>query len=190
MGTIDRNRIFINLPADQLLAITAYGEAGQEGGEGMMAVLNVIRNRTFFTEFYDSEVYEATGSPYHAVVLKPYQFSIFNLDNPVRPTIERIARNFDEELSRNRNLQIAYNLAQMLVRGGLADNTGGATHYHAYYIQPEWAYELQFTTQVGSHLFYTSKPGFGVSIAGIGTEDIFVFVMGGVIFALLYGQRR
>lgn len=181
---ISKNMLFLSLQEDKLLAITAYGEAGIEGGEGMMAVLNVIRNRTMFPEFYDSEIYELTRSPYHAVILKPYQFSVFNIGNPGREVVERIAKNFEYELIRNRNLQIAYNLSQILLSGALADNTGGATHYHANYVRPKWSEELAYITQIGRHLFYTSKPGETTTLVA-GISPLSILILGGVFGLLL-----
>ena len=34
------------------------------------------------------------------------------------------------------------------------DITKGATHYHANYVRPYWADELEYTVTYGSHLFY------------------------------------
>jgi hypothetical protein len=155
-----QNEIFLILPIERLLAITAYGEAGSEGGEGMMAVLNVIRNRTANLAAYgDSEILSITGSSYHAVILKKGQFSMFNIGDPVRSTAERIASNFDTIVAANSTLAMAYNLALMLLNGQLDDNTGGADHYfNPNVVQPTWAASLQLTGQVGNHVFY-KEPG-------------------------------
>jgi hypothetical protein len=156
----DQNQIFLNLPIEQLLAITAYGEAGNEGGEGIMAVLNVIRNRTAdLGRFGDSEIYNLTNSAYHAVILKSKQFSMYNLDDPVRATAIRIASNFDSEMARLPNLRMAYDLADMLLQGQLDDNTGGADYYfNPYIVQPSWASSLTLMGQIGNHIFYKT-PG-------------------------------
>jgi spore germination cell wall hydrolase CwlJ-like protein len=34
------------------------------------------------------------------------------------------------------------------------DLTGQATHYHADYVQPNWAKHLHQTTKIGRHIFY------------------------------------
>ena len=34
------------------------------------------------------------------------------------------------------------------------DLTGQATHYHADYVQPDWAKHLHQTTKIGRHIFY------------------------------------
>ncbi len=161
----DQNSLFLSLPVDRLLAITAYGEAASEGAEGMSAVLNVIRNRaSLVSQFGDSEIYSITGSPYHAVVLKKAQFSMYNIGNAVRPTAERMANNFDSEVQSNSKLNQAYSIVTMLLNGQLADNTGGATYYHATYVSPSWASTMALLGQIGNHLFY-SPPG--VALASI-----------------------
>jgi spore germination cell wall hydrolase CwlJ-like protein len=164
----DQNLIFLNLPTDQFLAILAYGEAGNQGGEGMMAVLNVVRNRTMDGSFYDQEIMNLTGDAYKAVGLKSSQFSMFNLNNSVRPIAERIAGNFAGEVSSNSILAQAYELAQMMIQGNLADNTGGSQYYHASYVTPSWASVIPFIGQIGDQLFY----GSGVSAATSGVGSI------------------
>ncbi len=159
----DQNSLFLSTPVDRLLAITAYGEAASDGAEGMMAVLNVIRNRALsVSQFGDAEIYSLTGSPYHAVILKKAQFSMYNIGNAVRPTAERMANNFDSEVQSNATLNQAYGLVTMLINGQLADNTGGATYYHATYVSPSWASAMTLLGQVGSQLFYSPT---GVTLA-------------------------
>jgi hypothetical protein len=159
----DQNQTFINLPVDQLLAITGYGEAASEGAEGIIGVLNVIRNRAAnVSQFGDAEIYSLTGSAYHAVILKKAQFSMYNIGNTVRPIAERMATNFDSEVQSNSNLNQAYNLALMLLNGQLADNTGGATYYHATYVSPSWTSAMALLGQIGNHLFYSPS---GVTLA-------------------------
>ena len=154
---VNQNAIFLSLPIEQLLAITAYGEAASEGAEEMMGVLNVVNNRASnVTMFGDTEIYNLTGSPYHAVVLKQKQFSMFNIGNTVRPTAERMASNFETEVMSNGILGQAYDLAIMLLNSQLSDNTGGATYYHATYVNPSWASSMTMLGKIGNHVFYSS----------------------------------
>lgn len=159
----DQNRIFLNLPTNQFLTIMAYGEAGNQGAEGMMAVLNVIRNRTLDRSYYDEEIYGMTNDAYKAVGLKKWQFSMFNLNDPVRANSEKIANNFQSYLS-NSAIQQAYNLSQMAIAGTLEDNTNGAQFYFnpaGVTSEPSWASMIPFIGQIGDHLFF----GSGVSAA-------------------------
>lgn len=152
------NTIFFSLPVKELLSITAYGEAGGEGASGMMAVLNVIKNRVQERgDYIDQSILASTNSMYHAVILKPYQFSIFNVQDLMRPKIERLAENFSYELSRDFTLQKAFELSDMLLSGTLEDNTSGSTHYHAISVNPSWSKDLDFVGRIGNHLFYSDK---------------------------------
>jgi len=167
----DQNQLFLNLPTDQFLTILAYGEAGNQGAEGMMAVLNVIRNRTLDRSYYDEEIYTMTNDAYKAVGLKKWQFSMFNLNDPVRITAEKIANNFQGYLS-NSTIQQAYNLSQMAIAGTLEDNTAGAQFYFnpaGVTTEPQWASVIPFIGQIGDHLFF----GSGISAAiGSAVETI------------------
>ena len=165
------NEKFYRLPVEQLLALTAYGEAGNEGDQGMAAVLNVIRNRTQSWEFIDPAIYNQTGSVYHAVILKPKQFSMYNPDDPVRPIAEQIASNFEVELSRNSKLERAYQLALNMLSGNFPDNTMGATYYHADYVYPIWASVIPLIGKIGRHIFY----GWSKNIPEVPTEEAPVY---------------
>lgn len=160
----DQNSIFLSLPTDQFLAIIAYGEAGNQGAEGMMGVLNVVRNRTLSQEFIDQEIIALTQDPYKAVGLKKWQFSMFNLDDPVRNIALGIAQDFNSKYNSNSALQQAFSLAQQLLQGTLADNTSGAQFYYApagVTQEPSWASTIPFLGQIGDQLFF----GSGISAA-------------------------
>ena len=152
-------QIFYPIPADELLALTAYGEAASEGAEGMMAVINVVLNRMKdMSSYADSTILSQTGSAYHAVVLKPYQFSAFNATDPVRAKLESLLKTFTTSVNSNTTLNQAYQLAQLAVQGQLADNTGGATHYHTTAVAPSWSKTIDYIGQLGNHLFYSALP--------------------------------
>ena len=186
----NQNQLFISLPEDVLLAITAYGEAASDGPEGMHAVLSVIKNRTYFNEFQDKEILGLSGSVYRAVVLKYKQFSMFNPNTTSRAIAERMAINFDSEVYNNETLAKAYDLAQMLMSGIWDDSTGGATYYHATYVSPSWASGYQLTGQIGNQLFYADKSipsstctaGFGNLGNLVGLGEISEIPITGLIF--------
>ena len=166
----DQISIFLSLPTDQVLALTAYGEARGEGGEGMMAVLNVIGNRVIRGGWYvDSDIMALTKDPYKAVCLMKYQFSIFNPGDPNLAVAQKIASNFDNYVSSDSNLQMAYDLAQMLINGELPDNTGGADYYYNPSLaNPSWASKYTQTAQIGSQVFLASSPMASVAQAAVG----------------------
>lgn len=45
-------------------------------------------------------------------------------------------------------------LAWRIQQDTVTDFTDGATHYHATYVNPYWADEHNYITQIGQHLFY------------------------------------
>lgn len=59
----------------------------------------------------------------------------------------------------------AWNEAQAIARTALAGyvepSVGTATHYHADYVLPKWAFELAKTSQIGRHIFYRFNGGWG-----------------------------
>lgn len=62
--------------------------------------------------------------------------------------------------------------AEMVARNALAGHVeaevGTATHYHADYVLPKWAFELGKIAQIGRHIFYRFNGGWGVSTAFTG----------------------
>ncbi len=149
------NTMFYSLTPQQLLALTGYGEAAIDGVDGMLGVMNVVKNRTKNSAFADSGIMSSTeGSVYHGVILKPYQFSIYNQSDPNRPKIESIARNFNATLNTNSTLRTAYSLAGQVLSGSIHDNTYGATYYHALGVRPSWASQIPVVGQIGTQIFY------------------------------------
>lgn len=53
-----------------------------------------------------------------------------------------------------RSLQVAQTVYRMYKQGH--DITGGATHYHAYYVKPAWSFSksMKTTGKIDSHVFY------------------------------------
>lgn len=128
----------------QIIASCMVLEAGGEGSEGMQAVLNVILNR-------------ADGCLYRMVpqTVKPGAFSCM-------ASIWRTsAPDYDPLIGRAKDQAGAYDQAMQLIalmeQGFLADNTHGATHYHADYIRPYWADSLRYLTTIGHHIFYVER---------------------------------
>ena len=45
-------------------------------------------------------------------------------------------------------------IAKDVLDGTVPDNTGGATHYHAHYVNPYWAKSLTKTVSLKTHKYY------------------------------------
>lgn len=127
---------------DVYLAKTIWGEARGEGLQGMQAVANVVMNRVNAASWYGASIKD--------VVLKPYQFSCWNANDPNRAKIDRLSI---EDLAASG----ALNVARQVISGKLKDITGGATNYHATSVNPAWAAKMTKTVQIGNHVFYKEK---------------------------------
>ena len=123
------SKVFYKDP-DQIPVETLILEAVGEGFEGMIAVGEVIRNRTKL--FARSE---------EAVCLMPKQFSCWN--DPARA--ERFLADY-------RHYRFVARLAWWASLG--SDRTLGATDYHASYVQPYWAAAYTVAARLGRHVFY------------------------------------
>ena len=121
------------------MAKTMWGEARGEGLAGMQAVGNVIMNRVDAGSWYGASIKD--------VVLKPYQFSCWNSNDPNRAKIDALTVSQLES-------SMALPLARQIIAGDLPDITGGATHYHAKSITPSWASKMKRTAMIGNHIFY------------------------------------
>jgi len=125
----------------QLLARCIWGEARGEPIRGKLAVAHVVLNRVKAQSYY--------GKTIRDVILKPWQFSCFNENDP----------NLAKILSLNSiNPDLAYcqAVADVALLADNPDPTGGGTHYHAPQVKPSWAGSEQmiFLCRIGNHLFY------------------------------------
>lgn len=126
------------LRARKCLADAIYYEAGFQGVQEQRAVAQVVLNRVRHPAFPSSvcEViyegsYRKTGC----------QFT-FTCDGSLRRQPQESAWLRSETVANN------------ALAGAVEDSVGMATHYHADYVVPRWAFELSKIRQVGRHIFY------------------------------------
>ena len=125
----------------QIVASCMVLEAGGEGPAGMQAVLNVILNRARgdLNRVVPATVRRGAFS---------CMSSIWQIDAP----------DYSPLIDRAMNQAGAYAAASQLIdimeQGLLLDNTSGATHYHATYINPYWVSGMRYLTTIGGHHFY------------------------------------
>ncbi|GER92673.1 cell wall hydrolase [hot springs metagenome] len=140
------NKKFESLSDVELMSICIYGEARNQGLDGMLAVASVILNRAQNPSWWGSDI--------KSVILKKWQFSCLNENDPNRKTLENIASDFQDSLNRLNMLRHCYWVAKGLLEGFLTSNVGVATHYHTRSVSPSWKEKLQKVTQIGDHIFY------------------------------------
>ena len=131
-----------------ILALTIFGEARGETIQGKVSIGSVIRNRVKSPTTW-------WGRDYIGVCLAPYQFSCWNQNDPNRSYLESIQ---DNEANVRSGEQTAWNDCKTVANGiideTIADNTGGATHYHTPAVRPKWANELKVVKSDNAHIFY------------------------------------
>ena len=127
----------------------------------MIAVANVTRNRV------KSPHYPNT----YCEVIKegPIRESWKTRKDPTLPDSERIYfpkrdrcqfswycdGKSDKIPSVDKNIyELSKAIAFKIIHGDFSDNTGGSTHYHADYVDPEWADHMEKTVVIGNHIFY------------------------------------
>jgi hypothetical protein len=125
----------------QCLTEALYFEARGEPIEGQYAVAEVILNRVDHANYPDSVcdvVNEGTGRRFAC------QFT-YTCDG--RP----------EEMTDDRALHRLGHIARIMLDGAPRDLTGGATHYHADWVDPRWSRIYPRTAEYGVHIFYRQQ---------------------------------
>lgn len=126
------------------LARTLWGEARGEGTGGMEAVACVILNRVKVAQAKGGYWW---GKDIISVCQKPYQFSCWNRSDPNYKQLIAITE-------ADIHYATAVRIARRAVVGTLKDVSGGADHYHAKSITPDWAAGKRPTVIIGHHIFY------------------------------------
>lgn len=121
------------------LALNVYHEARGEPPSGQLAVAHVVLNRVADEQFPDSicEVVHQGGETLRGGC----HFSWWCDGRSDEPADRRAWR-------RSRAV------AEQALSGRSVDPTGGALYYHATWVSPYWAAELQRGATIGRHVFY------------------------------------
>jgi spore germination cell wall hydrolase CwlJ-like protein len=110
----------------------------------MEAVACVILNRVTVAQVKGGYWW---GNDIISVCQKPYQFSCWNRSDPNYKQLQAVTE-------KDIHYATAVRIARRAVAETLADITGGATHYHAKNILPDWANGQTPTAAIGNHIFY------------------------------------
>lgn len=125
-----------------LLALVTWRESRGESYETKFGVACSIRNRVQDPKWW--------GNSYRTVILKPYQYSSFNA-NDVNST--------KFPLASDSTWLESLEAAGCIINGGMADTTGGATHYFDKSLDgnpPPWVPTMRHTVDLGALHFYVS----------------------------------
>lgn len=131
-----------NLSDQEVLALTAWGEARGLGQDGMRATINTAQNRV-------ASGISWWGTTLRAVCLYPLQYSCWNKNDPNRHKLLQVTESDPE-------YKIALQLAADALSGSLSDITGDADSYYALTLPkaPNWSEGLTPTFQLGSQLYF------------------------------------
>ena len=127
------------------MALNMYHEAKNQSMLGQVAVGQVVMNRVKDDRFPNTvcEVvkqaitYKGTNKP----VIHKCQFSWY-------------CDGKSDKIRQPKTYQKIFELSLILMNQDMIDITSGATHYHAYYVQPSWARTKTRTTKIEDHIFY------------------------------------
>lgn len=122
----------------ECLTEALYFEARGESVKGQFAVAEVILNRVDSPDYPDTVcevVNQGTGRKYAC------QFSY---------TCDGIPDAVNDQGSWSKLGRIA----EVMIKDGPRELTGGATHYHTTAVNPSWAGRIPRTAAIGAHLFY------------------------------------
>ena len=128
------------------MATAIYFDARGEPMVGQVAVAQVIMSRVY-DERYPNTICE--------VVKQGYYYSW----NPEIPIPDKCQFSFwcdgkPEKIKDEDAYFWATEVADAVMVGTLYDTTQGATHYHAYYVQPSWSKKFTQTVRINDHIFY------------------------------------
>lgn len=126
------------------VARTVWGEARNQGFDGMLAVACVIANRSLASTWY--------GSTPEDVCTKRWQFSCWNEGDPNR---QRMLSHLPGD-SETMSLAIDAVLLASRIAGTDHDPTNGATHFHTHYVNPDWSQGKKPCATIGDHVFFNN----------------------------------
>ena len=130
--------------AHKCLTQAIYYEAANEPRAGKAAVAQVVLNRMRHPAYPNS----VCGVVYQGVNDRVCQFS-FTCDGALLRA--PMARQWKE----------SSDVATEMLAGKQMPDVGTATHYHANYVVPKWAYTLAKIDVIGTHIFYRFPGGAG-----------------------------
>lgn len=132
-------------PDEYCLALNIYYESRGSSLADQIAVADVVINRVNDTRYPDTVcavVKQGRVDKQGNMIRHKCQFSWYCDGKPDVPKDED--RWFEAQM-------IAWGIIEYEKYRGI---TEGATHYHATYVSPKWAKDMQLVGRIGAHIFY------------------------------------
>ena len=126
------------------LVEAVYHEARSESFTGQLAVANVIIERANLAQFPNTICKVVHAGKYWKgnIIRHKCAFSYYCDGKKEWSSVEKEA------------LDTAYQVSSLALDGVTLMSTLGATHYHASYVSPFWANNMERLQQIGKHIFY------------------------------------
>ena len=147
-------------PQAYCLAENIYFEARSDSVAGQAAVADVVINRMFDSRYPNTICAVVTEGPIRESWKTRQNPDLDDSERVYYPVKNRCqfswycdgkAETINDRKAWIKAQYIAY---QMLYADRYRGITEGATHYHAHYVNPNWASKIQFIDSIGSHKFY------------------------------------
>ena len=128
--------------AEKCLAEAIYFESRGEPKRGQIAVAQVIINRVF-SGYYPNDVCKAVYQNAHRHLACQFTFACDNVKDVIREPDMWVQ---------------AKQISSDMLDGKLwLESVGRATHYHAYWVRPNWIAEMRKLDKIGVHTFYRPR---------------------------------
>lgn len=142
------------------MAKNIYHEARSDNVAGMYAVADVVLNRVNDGRYPDTVCEVVYQGPVRESWKTRKDETLAEEDRVYYPVRHMCQFSwYCDGKKDDTNDETAWALAQEIAYKIMNDNkykgiTEGATHYHATYVNPEWAQDLALVGRIGSHIFY------------------------------------
>ena len=142
------------------MAKNIYHEARSDNVAGMYAVADVVLNRVNDRRYPDTVCDVVYQGPVRESWKTRKDETLAEEDRVYYPVRHMCQFSwYCDGKKDDTNDETAWALAQEIAYKIMNDNkykgiTEGATHYHATYVNPEWAQDLALVGRIGSHIFY------------------------------------
>ena len=128
------------------LALNIYHEARSEPLAGQLAVGFSTMNRVADERYPDTV----------CKVVHQAKYNAWDMENPIRHRCQYswFCDGLSDKPKNDKAMLEATILAQKIYYGVSTDISEGATHYHATYVTPYWASDMEVVLTINQHIFY------------------------------------
>lgn len=143
----------------ECLTTNIYFEARNQSLAGQMAIILVVLNRVKSEHYPNTECDVVLEGPTRESWKTKKDPSLSDEDRIYYPIRHRCQFSWycdgvKDTVGNRERWEELKDIVEDFMKSDLYDFTEGSTHYHAFYVSPEWAEEKVLTTVIGDHIFY------------------------------------